>query len=151
MFRRILVPIDSADTAGPAMAASIDLALRLEASITGFVVEPLPPVPLHPLALERQALLAQRHQEEAAAHADELLAPFEQRALAAGVRFHRCFDGMLHGDRQILDAVAASGCDVIVMASLGRGAFGEFLFGSQAKAVLAGSALPLLVLKPVAG
>nr|MCU0967128.1 universal stress protein [Burkholderiaceae bacterium] len=38
------------------------------------------------------------------------------------------------------------GCDMIVMVTHGRGAFGEFLFGSQTKAVLAGSSLPLLVL-----
>ncbi len=35
---------------------------------------------------------------------------------------------------------------MIVMVTHGRGAFGEFLFGSQTKAVLAGSTLPLLVL-----
>jgi nucleotide-binding universal stress UspA family protein len=150
MFKCILVPIDNGDVPGPVMAASIDLALRLNAAITGFVVEPLPPIPLHPLAADRQALVAQRHQERAAAHADELLAPFERLALDAGVVFHRCYDSATHHDRQILDAVAASGCDVIVMASQGRGAFGEFLFGSQAKAVLAGCSLPLLVLKPAA-
>ena len=35
---------------------------------------------------------------------------------------------------------------MIVMVTHGRGAFGEFLFGSYTKAVLAGSRLPLLVL-----
>jgi nucleotide-binding universal stress UspA family protein len=35
---------------------------------------------------------------------------------------------------------------MIVMVTHGRGAFGEFLFGSQTKAVLSGSRLPLLVL-----
>jgi cytochrome c oxidase assembly protein subunit 15 len=37
-------------------------------------------------------------------------------------------------------------CDMIVLVTHGRGAFGEFLFGSQTKAVLAGSRLPLLIL-----
>jgi nucleotide-binding universal stress UspA family protein len=35
---------------------------------------------------------------------------------------------------------------MIVMVTHGRGAFGEFLFGSQTKAVLADSRIPLLVL-----
>jgi len=43
-------------------------------------------------------------------------------------------------------AAESRGCDMIVMVTHGRGAFGEFLFGSQTKAVLAGSKLPLLVL-----
>jgi nucleotide-binding universal stress UspA family protein len=150
MFKRILVPIDNADLAGPVMAASIDLALRLNASITGLVVEPLAPIPLHPLAPGRQAQAAQRQQESAAAHADGLLAPFERLALDAGVVFQRCYDSAMHRDREILDAVASSGCDLIVMVCQGRGAFGEFLFGSQAKAVLADGALPLLILKPAA-
>jgi nucleotide-binding universal stress UspA family protein len=35
---------------------------------------------------------------------------------------------------------------MVVMVTHGRGAFGEFLFGSQTKAMLAGCSLPLLVL-----
>jgi nucleotide-binding universal stress UspA family protein len=37
-------------------------------------------------------------------------------------------------------------CDLIVMVTHGRGAFGEMLFGSHTKNVLARSLLPLLVL-----
>jgi nucleotide-binding universal stress UspA family protein len=125
--------------------------LHLKASITAFVVEPLPPTPLHPLGAEQHALAAQRHVALAATHAEALLAPFERQAQGAGVDFHRCYDSATHHDRQILDAVASSDCDVIVMASQGHGAFGEFLFGSQVKALLAGCPLPLLVLKPKAG
>jgi nucleotide-binding universal stress UspA family protein len=36
---------------------------------------------------------------------------------------------------------------MIIMAAHGRGAFGEFLFGSETKAILAGCNLPLLVLR----
>ena len=49
-------------------------------------------------------------------------------------------------DRAIIAEAEAQGCDLIVMVTHGRGAFGEFLFGSQTKAVLSGSRLPLLVL-----
>jgi nucleotide-binding universal stress UspA family protein len=48
-------------------------------------------------------------------------------------------------DRAIIEAAESRGCDMILMVTHGRGAFGEFLFGSQTKAVLAGSKLPLLV------
>jgi nucleotide-binding universal stress UspA family protein len=49
-------------------------------------------------------------------------------------------------DQAIIQMAESQGCDMIVMVTHGRGAFGEFLFGSQTKAVLAGSKLPLLVL-----
>jgi nucleotide-binding universal stress UspA family protein len=47
----------------------------------------------------------------------------------------------------IIAAAKKHKCDLIVMATHGRGAFGEFLFGSETKAVLAGCKLPLLVLR----
>ena len=49
-------------------------------------------------------------------------------------------------DDAIAEAAAESGCDLIVMATHGRGVFGELLFGSHTKAVLARCKVPLLVL-----
>ena len=48
--------------------------------------------------------------------------------------------------KAIIAAAEARAADMIVMVTHGRGAFGEFLFGSQTKAVLAESQIPLLVL-----
>ena len=64
----------------------------------------------------------------------------------AGVPFKGVFDQVPQVDHAIIEAAESQGCDMIVMVTHGRGAFGEFLFGSQTKAVLAGSKLPLLVL-----
>jgi nucleotide-binding universal stress UspA family protein len=49
-------------------------------------------------------------------------------------------------DRAIIEAAESQGCDLIMMVTHGRGPFGEFLFGSQTKAVLAASKLPLLIM-----
>jgi nucleotide-binding universal stress UspA family protein len=46
----------------------------------------------------------------------------------------------------IIDAANEHGCDMIVMATHGRGTFGELLFGAHTKGVMARSKLPLLVL-----
>jgi nucleotide-binding universal stress UspA family protein len=70
----------------------------------------------------------------------------EADAKAAGVPFVGRHAQVPRVDRAIIAAAEAQGCDMIVMVTHGRGAFGEFLFGSQTKAVLAGSSLPLLVL-----
>ena len=67
-------------------------------------------------------------------------------AQAAGVSFKGYHDQVARIDRAIIAAAESQGCDMIVMVTHGRGAFGEFLYGSQTKAVLAGSNLPLLVL-----
>ena len=80
-----------------------------------------------------------------AAHAGQVLARFETAAQAAGVPFEGYHDQVPRIDRAIIEAAESRGCDMILMVTHGRGAFGEFLFGSQTKAVLAGSKLPLLV------
>ncbi|MFN3595547.1 MAG: universal stress protein, partial [Thiobacillaceae bacterium] len=80
------------------------------------------------------------------AHAKQVLARFEERARAAGVAFEGHYEQAPLVDQAIVDAAQARGCDLIVMVTHGRGAFGEFLFGSHTKAVLARSTLPLLVL-----
>jgi nucleotide-binding universal stress UspA family protein len=45
----------------------------------------------------------------------------------------------------ILDAVAESGCDLIVMASHGRRGIARFVMGSDANEVLVRSHLPVLI------
>ena len=57
-------------------------------------------------------------------------------------RFERT-DGV---DEAIVQVATEAGCDLIVMATHGRGAFGELLFGSHTKNVISRSKLPLLVL-----
>ena len=75
-----------------------------------------------------------------------MLARFAQAAQAAQVPFEGVVDQVPRIHRAIVAAAESHGCDMIVMVTHGRGAFGEFLFGSQTKAVLAGTRLPLLVL-----
>jgi nucleotide-binding universal stress UspA family protein len=146
MYRHLLVPVDGSDLTERAIEASIDLARQLGASITGFVAEPVMPAPTvsRPKAwVEREA---REHDAMTEVHARSVLARFEASARDAGVPFQGYIEQGLHVDRAIIAAAEARGCDMIVMVTHGRGAFGEFLFGSQTKAVLAGSKLPLLVL-----
>jgi len=146
MYQHLLVPVDGGDLSNRAIEASIALAKKLGASITGFVAEPLPPPPLEaatPVAMQRRVM---DHDAEVTAHARAVLDRFEAQALAAGVPFTAYFDQVPRIDHAIIAAAETRGCDLIVMVTHGRGAFGEFLFGSETKAVLAGSKLPLLVL-----
>ena len=146
MYRNLFVPVDGSELTERAITTSVELAKQLGASITGFVAEPLLPLPSMPHSrtmIERELL---DHRASTEAHAQAILARFEAAAGAAGVPFKGFHDQVPQVDRAIIETAESQGCDMIVMVTHGRGAFGEFLFGSQTKAVLANSKLPLLVL-----
>jgi nucleotide-binding universal stress UspA family protein len=143
MFQHLLVPIDGSELSARAITASIELAVKLGAAITGFVVEPdaqaagAAMVPAQDLAAANHA---------AAAHAKTLLQHFGAQAKDAGVKFHSHFVRTDSIDQAIVQAAIDKQCDLVVMITHGRGAFGELLFGSHTKNVMARSKLPLLVL-----
>lgn len=145
-FKRLLVPIDGTELSDRAIDASIGLALQLGASIVGFVAEPLAPLPSSLCTKASMDEEIRAHEAAASAHAIAVLKRFEAAARAAQVPFEGVFDQVPRVDKAIVAAAESHACDMIVMETNGRGAFGEFLFGSQTKAVLAGSKLPLLVL-----
>jgi nucleotide-binding universal stress UspA family protein len=146
MYKRILVPVDGSELTDRAITASVELARQLGASITGFVAEPLLPVRAGPRSRSWADEEAEEHDAMTSVHAREVLKRFEECASAAGVPFDGYHDQVPRVDKAIIEAAESRGCDLILMVTHGRGAFGEFLFGSQTKAVLAGSKLPLLVL-----
>lgn len=129
------------------MRGSIELAKQLGATITALIAEPTPPLPTEdrsPLAIVKDR---EWHFERTSTHARDALARFEAQARSAGVGF----SGHHVHTQDVVDAIAGAalehGCDMIVMATHGRGAFGELVFGSHTKGVMAHSKLPLLVLQ----
>lgn len=143
MFQHLLVPIDGSDLSERAIASSIMLAGKLGATITGFVVEPDAQTVGAAAALSRDLEAAN---SAAAAHAKKLLQHFGARAKDAGVKFHSHFVRTDNIAAAIIQAAADQQCDLVVMITHGRGAFGELLFGSHTKDVLARGKVPLLVL-----
>lgn len=158
MYKNLFVPVDGGARSERAMQTSIDLARQLGAAITGFVVEPDVPMPIlggtmdgtmdgtMGSMMKAYGAANTRHIERTDAHARNILTHFEQKAVEAGVSFtglHARTNGV---DQAIIDQAENSGCDMIVMLTHGRGSFGEWLFGSHTKHVLAQTRLPLLVL-----
>jgi nucleotide-binding universal stress UspA family protein len=146
MFKRLLVPVDGSDLSSHAIDRSIALAKQLGASITGFVVESLPPLPTTGVRAGGFAREVAEHDAKSAAHANQLLTGFREAAAAAGVPFEGRYDSNDDIAAAIASAAAAVDADIIVMATHGRGAFGELLFGSHTKNVMAKTKVPLLVL-----
>ncbi len=146
LVKRLLVPVDGTELTDKAIDASVDLAHQLGATIVGFVAEPAPQLAAG--ARSRSYIEDEVHHSEVAAlaHARPVLERFRAAANRAQVPFEGVFDQVPQVDKAIIAAAESHACDMIVMVTHGRGVFGEFLFGSQTKAVLAGSKLPLLVL-----
>ena len=134
--------ITSSELTQRAIDASLMLARQMQAGVVGFVAGPrTPPLPM------AEADGGEASEEGLApAQARPVLARFRRAAQRAGVPFEGVFEQVARVDKAIIAAAEAQHCDLIVMVTQGRGAFGEFLFGSQTKAMLAGSSLPLLVL-----
>jgi nucleotide-binding universal stress UspA family protein len=146
MFKNLLVPVDGTELSSHAMRSSIALARQLGAAIVGFVAEPdmpLPNVGTQPLAYARQR---EAHETRTDTHAHEVLVQFGELARAAGVAFTGRHTRTDRIDAAIVDLARELDCDMIVMVTHGRGAFGELLFGSHTKNVLSKSKIPLLVL-----
>lgn len=147
MYRNLFVPIDGSALSQRAAEQSLALAKQLGAAVTAFVVEPDAPMPVGELPMQTYRRDTEAHVQRTDGHARALLTRFEQMAADAGVAFtglHARSDAV---DRAIIDQAEQSGCDMVVMVTHGRGKFGEMLFGSHTKNVLAGCKLPLLVLR----
>lgn len=146
MFTHLLVPIDGSELSERAAESGLALAKQLGARITAFVAEPMAPLP----TMSSNANLYQRdtdeHNQRTEKHAREVLSHFGKLAEARGVPYDGKFQRSDSVDDAIVNAAQQFGCDLIVMVTHGRGAFGELLFGSHTKHVLTKSKLPLLVL-----
>ncbi len=146
MYKHLFVPIDGSSLSLRAMDGSIELAAQLGAEITGFVVEPDLPMSVTSRDVETFAGRIQEHQAKNETHAKTWLGRFEARAAAAGVAFHALAVTSYSIDDAIADAAEKNGCDMIVIVTHGRGAVGEFVFGSHAKKIISKTRLPVLVL-----
>lgn len=147
MYTHLLVPVDGTDLSERAAQAGIELARKLGAKMTAFVAEPLPPLPTMGTNPQVYARDSDAHLARTEKHAHEVLERIAAKAKEAGVDYQGKFQRSDSVDESIVAAAQEFGCDLIVMATHGRGAFGELLFGSHTKNVLAKSQLPLLVLR----
>lgn len=146
MYKRLLVPVDGSDLSERAMSEGLALARQLGAQVIGFVVEALAPLPAAGMHLSSYQRAVADHEAGSEAHATRVLARFAAEAAALGVPF----EGHHANDDDVAAAIA-SACarhhgDMIVMVTHGRGVFGELLFGSHTKQVMALTKTPLLVL-----
>jgi nucleotide-binding universal stress UspA family protein len=142
MYRHILIATDGSPPAETAVEGGIALARQFGAKLTFFTA-----MPRYGAAHAGHARLpsADEHHRRTRHQAERVLERPVRLAREAGVESCTLY---LENDlpyQAIIDAAELQGCDLIVMASHGRGLLGALLYGSVTRAVLASSRIPALV------
>jgi len=142
MFKRILVPTDGSDLSNKAIAAAIELARTLKASVVGMTT-------LEPYSYSNLSEYRPETLEDYEARMDkvgaERLAKLVEAAAQAGVPVETASVKSFSPYEAIIDTAKAKGCDLIVMASHGRRGLNAVLLGSETQKVLTHSRIPVMV------
>lgn len=147
MYRHILVPTDGSALSLKAAREAARLAKDSKAKVTAFyAIEPWSPPPASEAAILYPEIFSEeqyrKNTEKAAATA---LRKVEAEAKALGVKTEARFATATAPWKAIIDQARKSKCDLIVMASHGRGGLASVLLGSETLKVLTHSQTPVLV------
>ena len=148
MYRHILIPTDGSELAQRAVTNGLALAKSLGAKVTVIVIEE----PFNWLgvsetsAYQRQALDAlEKHNEQVKQHAAAVLGRAADAARQAGVPCDTMQVENAAPWQAIIAAATERGCDLIAMASHGRGGLSAVVLGSVTNKVLTHTKTPVLV------
>lgn len=144
-FQRMLVPLDGSSAAEAVLEPALRLAALLRAECRFIVVVPGDAAVSSAVAAGAVGVAAAEPRDGAAARARAYLARVCEEAAARGVRGDCHVVGHSSPAAAILQEVAASGCDVIAIASHGRGGPARLLLGSVSDKVIRAAPIPVLV------
>ena len=144
MFKRILVPTDGSDITAKAIDTTVSLARSLNAQVcTVSVKEPFP----YSAISEMQPTPPQEFFDAQERIAGERVQAVIDQCKAAGVACEGRTVEALHPWEAIVEHAESMGCDLLVMASHGRGTVTTLLLGSETQKVLTHSKVPVLVVR----
>ena len=143
MYQHILIATDGSALAAKAVAAGLTLAKGLRSRVTVVTVSE----PWTALMTPEQALglPVGEYQKAAAETASRVLAQVTELAGKSDVACATVHAKDQYPAEGILDTAKKAGCDLIVMASHGRGGLAAVVLGSQTVKVLTHSKIPVLV------
>ncbi len=148
MYRHILIPTDGSELAEHAVTNGLSLAKSVGAKVTVIIVEdPFDWLSVSETrASQRQALdeLA-KHNEQVKKHAASALGRAVDAAKQVGVPCDTMQVENARPYQAIIAAASDRGCDLIAMASHGRGGLSAVVLGSVTNKVLAHTKIPVLV------
>jgi nucleotide-binding universal stress UspA family protein len=145
MYKRILIPTDGSKVARKAITGGIELARELHASVVGYYALEAIDRGFYAEGVSARPVAVKRLQEQLAKEGQQYLAEIEQACMAAGVACESVIATPASPYQGIIEAARKKRCDLIFMASHGRGALATLLLGSVTQKVLAHSKIPVLV------
>ena len=148
MSRHILVPTDGSQLSAKGVKAGVKLARQLGAQVTGvYVIPPYAPTLQSEGARFRPGGSPQEYKKVSESAAKKALATVEIEAQTAGVPCATRFVTSYRPWEGILRVAKSRKCDLISMASHGRGGLAGLFLGSETQRVLANSKIPVLVIR----
>jgi nucleotide-binding universal stress UspA family protein len=143
MYQHVLIPTDGSDLSSKAEAAGLTLARALDARVTALTVTP----PFQFIGTEPMLLVATEpeYEKAQAARAEKTLERVKMTAAAIGVPVETLRTVDTHPFEAIIATAKERGCDLIFMASHGRGGLTGLILGSETSKVLTHSRIPVLV------
>jgi len=147
MYRHILVPTDGSSLSLKAAREAARLAKDHKAKITAFyAIEPYAPPPSGEAAILYPEMFSEaEYRKRTEKVASAALKKVESEVRALGVKVDGKFVTARAPWKAIIDEARADKCDLIVMASHGRGGLASVLLGSETLKVLTHSKTPVLV------
>jgi|KBSMisStandDraft_5_1062788.scaffolds.fasta_scaffold343367_1 nucleotide-binding universal stress UspA family protein len=145
MYKRILIPTDGSKVARKAITGGIELARELGASVVGYYALEAMDRGFYAEGVSARPATIKQARERLAKEGEEYLAEIDQACEAAGVVCESVISTPASPYQGIIEAARKKRCDLIFMASHGRGALATLLLGSVTQKVLAHSKIPVLV------
>jgi nucleotide-binding universal stress UspA family protein len=145
MFKNILLPTDGSKLSMKALDKAIELAKGGAASLTILNIIPPYPATVAGDGYVIDPMSGEAWEKVMKARADKILADAAKRAKAKRVtaQLISLRDAVIYDG--IISAAKKRKCDLIVMASHGRGGLSALLLGSETTKVLTHSKIPVLV------
>ena len=145
MFKKILIPIDGSDLSNRACGAGIQLAKELNASVV-FVNATAPYIMPYAADVALMDDKTQRLFEDEVKRESAELLDLAKR-LASGAGLESVCVSAVHSRPEVLieETVKEVGCDLVVIATHGRGAVARLMMGSVTTRLLSISPVPVLI------
>jgi nucleotide-binding universal stress UspA family protein len=143
MYKHILIATDGSELAQKAVTHGLALAKSLGAKVTVVTVTSI--FPTGPYSSIPFPSMIERYEAAAAESAAKILVTISKTAEKLGVPCATTHVKDETPTEGILGTAAQNGCDLIIMASHGRGGMARLLLGSQALKVVTLSPIPVLI------
>lgn len=142
MFQHILIPTDGSELSDKALAAGIDFAKAMDASVLVItVVEPYSYSNLSEYRPESIDQYDSRVKEMAQERLELCREMVERKGVKCQIQAYKSFSP----SEAIIQAATENNCDLIFMASHGRQGLAAVLLGSETQKVLTNSKIPVMV------